>query len=111
MVPGGPRGQVTKVTSADVRSRILAQALRARFFDDELWEWAEVAEWLLRTYLPLEERLSRARVLLGLEGATYVSWEDLEPDETTQVIVEGLGMRMDVRRNHGRVERVLTLMT
>jgi hypothetical protein len=89
----------------------MAQALAAKFFDDELWEWNQVADWLLETYLPLEERLSRARVLLGLEGATYVSWEGLEPDETTQIILDGLGMRLGVRRSHRRNERVLLLVT
>jgi hypothetical protein len=89
----------------------MAQALAARFFDDELWEWNQVADWLLETYLPTEARLGRLRALLGLQGATYVTWEGPEPDETTQIILDGLGMRLGVRRSHRRNERVLLLAT
>jgi hypothetical protein len=87
----------------------MAQALAAKFFDDEHWEWNQVADWLLDTYLPLEARLRRLRALLDLQGVTYVTWEEPEPDETAQVILDGLGMRLGVRRERGRNLRVLLL--
>lgn len=91
-----------------VRAEVLAQCLAAHF-EGEGWEWNEVADWLLEVFLPTEHQLGRAKDLLGIEGATYVTWA--EPlDSSLDLLLDGLGLRVEMRQTSPHhFERVVVL--
>ena len=92
-----------------LRAEVLAQCLAAHFEGDEDWEWNQVADWLIEEFLPIEHRLGRAKDLLQVEGATYVTWD--EPlDPKLDPLLDGLGLRLEMRQTspHHK-EQVLVL--
>jgi hypothetical protein len=93
-----------------VRAEILAQCLAERFSDPEgAWEWNELADWLTDVFLPAEHRLGRLKDLLGIEGATYVTY-DAPLDPSLGPLLDGLGLRVEQRRvSKGHAEQVLVL--
>lgn len=91
-----------------VRAEVLAQALAARFPDDN-WEWNEVADFVVREFLLLERRLVSLVALLKVPGATYVTWEMSEPSKALQVLMDSAGVKLETRNTGHREERVLVL--
>jgi hypothetical protein len=89
-----------------VRAEVLAQCLAAHFEEVEHWEWNEVADWIIGVFLPTERSLGRVKDLLGIEGATSVSY-DQPLDPALGYLVDVLGLRLEVREiSRHRQEKV-----